>query len=125
MSPATETAWQSFRAGTSLGKIGSEGGVILRDEEHAEGARITLERSEEKRMFRQPTVRFAITCGIYDWMVHTRFFAAEQEAVHAYESMKPALACILKEIPAEHSPGLQSERDHIIQAIDDFIEQYP
>jgi len=45
---------------------GSEGGVIVRDEEHALGARITLETG-------CGIAPYAITCGIYGWMMHTCF----------------------------------------------------
>ena len=57
------TDWLPFENGTTIGATGSEGGVILRDELHPHGARITLE---------QTSTGFAITCGIYGWMVHTR-----------------------------------------------------
>jgi hypothetical protein len=39
------TDWTPFENGTSLGATGSEGGTILRDELHPDGARITLERT--------------------------------------------------------------------------------
>lgn len=84
--------WFAFEKRTTIGAIGSEGGAILRDEMHPDGARITLERT---------ATRFAITCGVYGWMVHTRFFATESEAVAAYEEMKPALAEILARLPGE------------------------
>ena len=95
--------WISFENGSTIGTTGSEGGAILRDELHPEGARITLERT---------ATGFAITCGIYGWMVHTRFFATESESVAAYEEMKPALAEILVRLPAE-------------DAIDDFLRRFP
>jgi hypothetical protein len=51
MISATETQWQPFRAGTILGETGSDAGVILRDEEHTDGARITLERAETSGVY--------------------------------------------------------------------------
>jgi len=45
-----------FEDGATLGQKGSESGVILRDEEHPQEARITLERDTR-------TAPFAITCG--------------------------------------------------------------
>lgn len=86
------TDWIPFENGTTLGATGSERGTILRDELHPEGARMTLERT---------ATGLAITCGVYGWMVHTRFFASESEAVAAYEEMKPALAEMLARLPAE------------------------
>ena len=58
----------------TIGTTGSEGGVILRDEE-ADGCRITLERLSD---------RFAITCGIAGAFVHTAFCGSES----VYDSMK-------------------------------------
>ncbi|HEX8118016.1 MAG TPA: hypothetical protein VF521_12155, partial [Pyrinomonadaceae bacterium] len=83
--------WYSFDGGRSIGQTGSEGGRILRDEEHSDMARITLERGGYRP--------FSITCGIYGWMVHTRFFADEAEAQNAFEEMKHGLANILNIIP--------------------------
>jgi hypothetical protein len=58
-------SWHSFENGGTLGQAGSEEGTILRDEEHPLGARISLERDCR-------VAPFAITCGIYGWMLHTR-----------------------------------------------------
>jgi len=63
-----ENSWHQFEDGATLGQKGSESGVILRDEEHPQEARITLERDTR-------TAPFAITCGIYGCMLHTRFSA--------------------------------------------------
>ena len=125
MSPAIETSWHPFRAGATLRETGSEAGIILRDEEHVEGARITLERAETPKLFRRPVVRYAITCGIYDWMVHTRFFASEVEAVDAYDTMKPALATILAKIPLLTDPEIEGKRGQVIDEIGDFTERFP
>ena len=76
------TEWYAFDEGRSVGLKGSEGGTILRDEEHPDGSRITLERCK-----RPP---FSITCGVYGWMVHTRYtLRHEVEAQTAFEEMKP------------------------------------
>ena len=62
----------------TIGTTGSEGGVILRDEE-AGGCRITLERLPD---------RFAITCGIAGAFVHTAFCGSES----VYDSMKQEIS---------------------------------
>jgi hypothetical protein len=41
--------WHPFDSGQSLGSRGSEEGVIVLDEEHEEGARVTLGKSEGVR----------------------------------------------------------------------------
>ena len=71
--------WYTFNRGATLGTEGSERGVIVTDEEHALGARLTLERGTQ-------TAPFAITCGVYGWLVHTRFFPSETEANAEYDS---------------------------------------
>jgi hypothetical protein len=50
-------SWGPAGGATTIGTIGSEGGVIVRDEEHPDGARITLEAVQGR------PYSFAITCG--------------------------------------------------------------
>lgn len=115
-----ETAWYPFDNGQSIGQGGSEDGVILRDEEHALGARITLERLGFLNIKR----RFAITCGIYGWMVHTRFFSNQTEAQHAYEEMKNELDKILNIIPTVDEAD--DEKVNVVaEAISSFVERFP
>lgn len=73
--------WQPFDCGTTNGQPGSENGIIIRDVELSDGARITLERDGW-------IAPFAITCGIYGWMVHTRYFSNEAEAQQEFEKMQ-------------------------------------
>lgn len=110
--------WLSFDRGRTIGKSGSETGAILLDEEHANGARITLEGGGR-------VASFAITCGIYGWMVHTRFFASEKEARRAYEDMKPALDEIIRSIPLESDPDHDKKIKATTQRIDEFVQRYP
>jgi len=110
--------WRSYRYGATKGQTGSEKGTIVCDAEHSEGARITLECDT-------PTVPFAITCGIYGWMVHTRFFGSEAEALTAFEDMKGALAKILESIPEKHDPQMERKVEGVRTALNRFIEDYP
>lgn len=82
---APPDGWHRFDGGRSLGEAGSEGGVIVLDEEHDAGSRITIERGGQ-------TAPFSITCGVYGWMCHTRFFATLAEATSACRTMMPELA---------------------------------
>lgn len=77
--------WRPFDSGSSVGAVGSEGGRIVLDEQHPGGARITIERGGH-------TAPFSITCGVYGWMVHTRFFTTEAEARDECAAMKTALS---------------------------------
>lgn len=110
--------WYPFNAGSTIGETGSEDGVILRDEEYSAGARITLERNS------RPTP-FAITCGIYGWMVHTRFFPTEQTANEAFEAMKAGLARIYDLLPWPDDPQADERDAEVIAEIDTFIENFP
>ncbi len=106
--------WCSFNDGGSIGQIGSEGGRILGDEEHSGGARVTLEYVRNNR--------FTITCGIYGWMVHTRFFDSECAARMGFNETKNELAKILVLIPIEDEANDENVR--VSQdAIHDFVER--
>lgn len=97
---------------------GSEGGVIVLDHEHADGARTTLERDTL-------AAPFAVTCGIYGWMVHTRFFSDEARARADVAAMPDALTDILALIPPETE---MKKRDKVNVAIDDistFASRFP
>ena len=71
---------------------------------------------------------FAITCGVYGWMVHTRFFSDEAEAQSEFEKMKEALAQILE---FEDSGRGRDEEDntelvHALSArISEFVDRFP
>ena len=110
----TENSWYAFGDGSILGSKGSEDGTILRDEEHPLGARITLERDGH-------TAPFAITCGIYGWMVHTRFFGLESEANPEYDLMKSALSELLERASQTSDGGYQV----LMDGVSAFVERYP
>lgn len=108
--------WAPFEGGASIGLVGSEGGTLEHDEEHGNGARISLEAGGR-------AAPFAITCGIYGWMVHTRFFSARDAAEQQYSLMKPALSQILDAI---HSRDLRDEEYHeVTDRIEAFVEMFP
>ena len=106
--------WNSFGNGNTLGQKGSEQGEIVRDDEHSLGARITLEKDTS-------IAPFAITCGIYGWMVHTRIFANEQDARSEYEKMKTTLTEIIALL--ENPEG--SDQDATENAVEEFVRKYP
>ena len=107
--------WYLFDGGRSIGQRGSEGDSILRDEEHPDGSRITLEGGGKS---------FSITCGIYGWMVHTRFFSDETEAQNAFDEMKAGLVNILNIIPLE-GESADAKMEAVTDALTDFIERFP
>ena len=71
--------WHAYGNGTSTGMKGSEGGTIVLDEEHSDGARITLEQGGH-------TAPWAITCGVYgSWSTP----ASSRTGPQPKPSMKP------------------------------------
>lgn len=110
----TDSHWKPFASGRSLGEAGSEAGVILRDEEFASSARITLEQSAS---------RFAITCGVYGWMVHTRFFVARATAERELDEMKSVLQSIVSSLPDDVGDREATRRTN--EALNRFVERYP
>lgn len=73
--------WKEYLSGKTIGQLGSEDGVILKDEEYNNSCRLTLEKCKGY---------FAITCGIYGSMVHTSF-AMEDDYQSKYDLMKKDL----------------------------------
>ncbi len=111
-------SWNRIENGASIGERGSEDGIVVRDEEHPDGARITLERDSE-------TAPFTITCGIYGWMMHTRFFRDESEAQNEFEKMKVELARILTTMPLNSDPEADSKSEIVGESIVDFVIKFP
>ena len=111
----SEDGWYAFDGGRTIGTPGSERGVILADDEHDDGARISLERGG--------TAPFAITCGIYGWMLHTRFFSSKFEAETQYEAMKSALAMLLE--VAQKTAQIDGGRQVLTAGVSKFVEMFP
>lgn len=108
--------WHPFESSATIGQNGSEEGSIVRDEEHSLGARITLERATR-------IAPFAITCGIYGWMMHTCYFSSEPEANAQYGLMKTSLSELLE--AAEQTAEIDGGRQMMFDGIDEFIGAYP
>lgn len=113
-----DTNWREYDEGFSIGTSGPDVGVIVRDEEHGEGARVTL---EEDGSF----AAFSITCNVYGWMFHTRYFTDETEAYEQFELMKDDLDEILKSIPAEVDDADDDALAAVAEELNDFVEKYP
>lgn len=107
--------WQPYENGTTIGDRGNEGGVIIRDELHPVGARITLEQD----CLRAP---HAITAVIYSWLMHTRFIADEPTALLEYGKMQASLTDIVRLIGED---GIPADLDAMDAATNTFIENYP
>lgn len=109
--------WHPVDGGATLGQRGSENGVILLDEEHELGARITLERDCNHG------IPFAVTCGIYGWFFHTRFLGTEAEA--EFPAMMDGLAAILDTVPRVDDPNADAKCAGVTEAIQEFVSRFP
>lgn len=116
MNESQSAAWSAYANGETIGTTGAEGGQLVRDEEHISGARITLEQD-------CISAPYAITCSIYEWLLHTRFFADEPTAAQQYDRMKSALEGLIALIPTADAPD--ADPDQAQAAIDSFVEAYP
>ncbi len=112
-----ENNWYEYDDGYSVGTVGSSDGAIVRDEEHKSGARITL---EEENSFAD----FAITCGVFGWMFHTRFFGDEDEANEAFDEMKAELDKVLEALPSEEAAD-EDDREEFTEKLEMFVEMSP
>ena len=111
-----DCTWSPFDNGATIGQTGSEQGVIELDEEYASEARITLEHDTR-------SAPFAITCGIYGSMMHTRFLGSRDEAIAQFASMKDDLSNLLD--AADKSEESDFGRQLLLDGIDRFVEKYP
>lgn len=87
-------SWTKFQDGKSIGQPGTEGGKILKDEEHPLGARVTLEDKNE-------VAPFAITLGIYGLMFHTEFFSTADHAHKCFDLYKEKIEQVLDHVAIE------------------------
>lgn len=105
------SSWVVYDEGQSIGRTGAEGGVTLFDEEHPQGARITLKRGNSY---------VSISCNLYGWLDHTRFFATVSDAERDYRSMRSALENILDVIKSSSSNKIK-----VWEAISEFVRRFP
>jgi hypothetical protein len=110
--------WDTIENGATIGTQGSEGGVIERDEEHTDGARITVERGGG-------IAPYSVTCGVYGWMFHTRFFGSRDEANRECDEMRAALGDILLRIPLRSDPEADEKCARVVDAIQEFVVRFP
>jgi hypothetical protein len=89
------------------------------DEEHEPwGARITLERDCK-------VAPASITCGLYGWMFHTRYFSDLDLARREYELMKAELSKLVALVPFDDDPNVRPKSTALRDAISEFVERYP
>ena len=111
--------WETFIDDDGASAVyGTDGGKIVIDEEYDGCARITLELFGDG-----PPC--SITCGIYEWMMHTRRFPSVSEGRSAYERMKLGLADIVNMIPNRSDPESDAKIERVITAVTRFVDTFP
>lgn len=118
MAMSDEGSWGPAEAGGTLGMQGAEGGIIVRDEAHPAGLRLTLEE-DPSRSFH------ALTCGVAGWLVHRRYFDNEAQALAAWEEMKPALVALRAQLPMEGARSLSTATREAGAKLGAFLARYP
>ena len=103
--------WVAYDNGNSIGKMSAEGGVILLDEEHESGGRMTL---KENKAF------ISASCHIYGWIDHTRFFNSISDAKREYILMKKFMTHMLENILSAGADDIK-----MWEAIADFVRKFP
>ncbi|WP_299113095.1 hypothetical protein [uncultured Winogradskyella sp.] len=107
--------WTHFNNKETLGDNGSEGGRIIIDEEHVNGARITLEEDS----YDAP---YAITLGIYGVMFHTDFFNTIDEAKSKCLMFKSKIELILQHLSIDDSNREKAWRLVYNELLDDLTK---
>lgn len=105
--------WNSFENGKSLGTEGSEKGVIIRDEEYSQGARITLEKGK--------TPPYSITYGVYGLMCDTKFYGDIETAEKKFEIIKYKIARLIDKYPDEHDDSYDKKMDIIYKLMEELV----
>jgi hypothetical protein len=105
------TRWHKYNEGKSINMGMAEDDVILRDDEHQLGARITLKRAKDF---------LSISGHVYGWVDHTRFFTTISEAEREYVAMKKALGTVMNVIEETDSKEIK-----VWEAISEFIRRFP
>ena len=110
--------WAPLASEREIGRRGTEGGVVVHDEEHPGGARITLERD-------CTIAPWTITCGMYGWFFHTRFIGVECVAVNEYNAMREGLVDLLALLPDTDDPKLEEKMAAVGRAVEQFVARFP
>jgi len=73
--------WSKIEGENTIGTQGCEGGVIIKDEEHSLGARVTLEQGGD-------IAPFSVTVGVYGSFFHTAYMGTAEEGEAIFKSMQ-------------------------------------
>lgn len=110
--------WQNFDSGKTMGSVNSDGSIIIYDEEHTNGARLTIEKGGT-------TAPFEIVFGIYDVMFHTHFEPSEEDAMRYVAHIKTIIERALAHVhmPEDYQDNAWNETFNNL--MDELIDDYP
>ena len=103
--------WKPYNRGRSIGVKGSEGSVILRDEEHPLGARMTIKQGKDY---------VSVSCNISGKIDHTRFFKEMRGAEREYANMQKEMEKVLKAISSAKAADIK-----VWETISGFVARFP
>ena len=103
--------WFSYGNGDRVSSVSADGGVVLRDEVHEAGVRLTMKRCKSC---------VSVSCSIYGWMHHIRFFDTVTDAQREFLLMKPPLANMVENILSAGKCDLKTW-----DAIAEFVRLFP
>lgn len=83
--------WLPYKNSKTIGEIGSQGGVIVFDEEYADICRLTVEKFGDDSCIR--------ICDIYNSSWRFRFFSSEESAINSCIELEPEMAKFIEKHP--------------------------
>lgn len=105
------SSWLPYNDGATIGTEGPQGDVILMDDVHVDGARMTIKRG----------VKYvSVSCNINNWINHTRFFDKLRDAKREAAVMKIS---ILEVTDLLKTPEINQIK--IWEAISNFVRRFP
>lgn len=108
--------WYSFEEGATIGTVGSEAGNIIYDEEHVDGARISLEENSS-------VSSFTITLGVYGVFFHTIFCETIDEGRTKIEILKTKIEILLHHMSIIEKERTVKWRSDYNNHLDSLLEQ--
>lgn len=103
--------WLPYNNGITIGAKGPEGDIILMDDAHPIGARITIKQGAQY---------FSVSCNIYNWINHARFFNTEDDAKREFLVMEEALLEIINLLSVREIYNIK-----VWEAISNFVRRFP
>ena len=100
--------WSDYKKSKSIWERLFGGPVILKDEEHISGARVTLEQ-------KRGSIPFEITCGVYGTFFHTVFSSSQSEAEEKYDKIKSEISRLFE---------IEQSDEEFYEWIEQFTSKY-